>query len=88
MLLKARKKKSLHLRPPAAETIYMDELNRIWLDDLVDDCRPEPAEDAMLKARLDDAFLSLPTLEAKQNAVATIEDWAKQNADLRPGDAA
>jgi len=34
--------------------------------------------------RLDDAFLSLPTLEAKQNAVAVVEDWAKQNAGLTP----
>ena len=56
----------------------MDEFDRIWLDDLADSSKPEPAQEAMLKTRLDDAFLNLPTLEAKQSAVATIEGWAKQ----------
>ena len=62
----------------------MDELDRISFDSLTDNSRPEPAEEAMLRVRLDDAFLSLPTLEAKQNAVAVVEDWAKQNAGLTP----
>ena len=68
----------------------MDEFDRIWLDDVADSSRPEPAEEAMLKTRLNGAFLSLPTLEAKHNAVATIEDCAKRDADpdgdqSRPG---
>ncbi len=62
----------------------MDEFDRISFDSLTDNSRPEPAEEAMLRVRLDDAFLSLPTLEAKQNAVAAVEDWAKQNAALTP----
>ena len=65
-------------RPLSSETINMDEFDRIWLDDLADSSKPEPAQEAMLKTRLDDAFLNLPTLEAKQSAVATIEGWAKQ----------
>lgn len=56
----------------------MDEFDRIWLDDIAEDSSPEPDEEAMLKARLDDAFLSLPTLEAKQDAVDTLESRAKQ----------
>lgn len=56
----------------------MDERDRIWLDDLVDGLGPETAEEALLKARLDDAFLSLPTLEAKQHAVATLEGRASR----------
>lgn len=56
----------------------MDEFDRIWLDDVADDPRREPDEEAILKARLDDAFLRLPTLEAKQNAVVTLERRAKQ----------
>ena len=60
----------------------MDEFDRISFDNLTDDSSPKPAEEAMLRVRLDDAFLSLPTLEAKQNAVAVVEDWAKQNTPL------
>jgi hypothetical protein len=88
MILKARQQKELHVRPPASETIYMDDFDRIWLDDVIDDSRHEPDEEAMLKARLDDAFLSLPSLQSRQDAVATIESWAEQKSDLRPDEAA
>ena len=38
----------------------------------------ERTEEVKLKARLYDAFLRFPTLKAKQNAVVTMEAWAKQ----------
>ena len=61
----------------------MDEIEKAyleWMNGIADTAIPERAEEIKLEGRLYDAFLSLPTLKAKQNAVVTIECWAKQYA--------
>ena len=62
----------------------VEEFRREWLDGIAASAKSEPAQEAALEARLYDAFLRLPTLQAKQNAVVMIEIWAKQYADLSP----
>ena len=57
----------------------MGEFYREWIDAMADrSARFERTEEVKLEARLYDAFLRFPTLTAKQNAVVTLECWAKQ----------
>ena len=57
----------------------MGEFYREWIDAMADrSARFERTEEVKLEARLYDACLRFPTLKAKQNAVVTLECWAKQ----------
>ena len=66
----------------------VDEFYTEWIDGIAAPAKCEPAQEAALEARLYDAFLRLPTLRAKQNAVVMIEIWAKEYADRSPDKAA